>query len=263
MIIVRPEGGLCNRLRVIASALTVARREHQKVVVVWHTWDDMQSLYTDVFNRPNDFVLLQFRMPIGSFSKKIANLFVRLVFSGRWPNVFHVHEEIAFKCYVASSWNRILPSVLSTFNVFEDERSYEWLIPRDVIQRQVKACLPLARHRIGVHIRRTDQVDSKRMSPLHAFYARIDRDLSKDESLTFFLSTDDDDVREYLTSKYPGRVFARKNVMARYSADGVCDGVVDLLLLASTRKIYGSCKSSFSEEAGRIGGVEVEWILGR
>jgi len=112
--------------------------------------------------------------------------------------------------------------------------------------------------RVGVHIRRTDHQKAILHSPTEAFVAAMKK---CSEDTIFILATDSEKEVERLKEEFPGRIVCLAIVNERWSPLGVKNAIVDLLGLASSRKIFGSYGSSFSEIAALYGGVELEVIL--
>ena len=146
------------------------------------------------------------------------------------------------------------------WNNFYENSDYSWLKPQPIITEKM---LPFSDkvksvRCLGLHIRRSDNLQAKIVSPLSLFLEKIDYEIDSDNSTHFFLSTDDEATREYMLKRYGGRIITQKSLGNRYTLRGEVDAVVDLLLLSQTCKLYGSYWSSFSEVAATIGHVPLE-----
>ncbi|KAI0567742.1 hypothetical protein FGB62_1g125 [Gracilaria domingensis] len=135
------------------------------------------------------------------------------------------------------------------------------------------------RRAIGVHIRSRslarDNVDVKTRceytrvgarvtnywrsrSSLKVFVKKMQWAVQRQKSVKFFVASDDVEVVQALREK-----FGRERILyIERGCDDRLEGCVkyamaDLICLATTRKIYGSNWSSFSEAAGRLGGKNV------
>jgi hypothetical protein len=104
-------------------------------------------------------------------------------------------------------------------------------------------------HTIGVHIRRTDNEESIIHSPLNNFIELMENEIIADKKATFFLATDDSAVEKKLIDRFGTRIIVYEKDRSRETVKGVQDALVDLLCLASTKRIIGSYWSSFSEVA--------------
>ncbi|MCR4740279.1 MAG: hypothetical protein K5886_08490 [Lachnospiraceae bacterium] len=107
---------------------------------------------------------------------------------------------------------------------------------------------------IGIHVRRTDNVVSIKNSPDELFYKRMDSELAKDDSVRFFLCTDDESVERNMIKRYgEDRFILYKKVNNRSSKEGLQDALVEMMGLSKCRMIVGSKGSTFSYFANKIG----------
>ncbi|WP_143057548.1 O-fucosyltransferase family protein [Cyclobacterium xiamenense] len=112
---------------------------------------------------------------------------------------------------------------------------------------------------IGIHIRRSDHDIAIAKSPVYLFENKIEEHLNAEEAdFGVFLATDDPALSTYFQEKYPDTVVTYPKTFGRNSREGIMDAVLELYLLAGTKKIYGSYWSSFSGVAKRIYGTELE-----
>lgn len=249
MIRVRPMHGLCNRLRAIASARALARERGDALEVHWDVAYDMNARFSDLFEEPEDFRLVEDGSGAGFFSPANPDY--------RGEAVMHRNHG-AFDAYV----REILSSPVSrdfAFDSFADFHGgdFGWLRPKPEIADEVaslRARLPP--EFIGLHVRRTDNFKSRVYSPLRLFVRAVRRELRRAPALGVFLATDDVRTKRVLRRKFGNRLFTRDDVADRAAPSGVRDAVVDLLLLSRATRIYGSYWSSFSETAARMGGAD-------
>ncbi|MDN3690331.1 hypothetical protein [Cyclobacterium jeungdonense] len=115
-------------------------------------------------------------------------------------------------------------------------------------------------HMIGMHIRKGDHIKAIRNSPKYLFENKIEEYLATNpESFGVFLATDDPGTAKFFEKKYPEVVFTYQKVFGRDSREGMIDAVVELFLLAETKKItVPTGWSSYSGVANRIYGTELE-----
>ena len=112
-------------------------------------------------------------------------------------------------------------------------------------------------NRIGVHVRRTDNKNAIAHSPTSSFIEQMNKELSKDPNVTFFLSTDEPAVEHKLQSEFPGKIVVhKKQSLDRNNPPAIQDAVIDLYSLANCRKLIGSYWSSFSHTASEINEIE-------
>lgn len=260
MIVIRPSSGLCNRLRAIASGIRLARECHEQLRIDWYycpikRWAPALGMaipYSRLFEESGEFMVsnhlrVKYEMPwdrriynpndADVFSEKHGDAFVKWCFEGS-------REEIKrhWTCYN-----------------FHPSSDYSWLRPRKnilgLVEEEARVC---GDNTIGMHIRRTDNGWSIEHSPLDLFTKKIEEEIDRDPTVKIFLATDSPETKQMLVEKYPGRVVTRFNNATRYTLKGEVDGLIDLLLLARTKKVYGSFRSSFSDLASQIGKCPIE-----
>ncbi len=110
---------------------------------------------------------------------------------------------------------------------------------------------------VGIHIRGTDHETAKKLSPVELFIDKMNKEINDDPDVMFFLATDEKDIETRLKTLYGKRIIAYddKNFL-RASTEGLLDGIVDMLCLASCVKIYGSYGSQFSGFAAEYGHIQ-------
>ena len=137
--------------------------------------------------------------------------------------------------------------------------NYSSFLPIDEIQQKVLTIEEKLSQSIGLHIRRTDHEIAKRVSTNDKFI-KVIRDIQAvipDQQ--FFISSDEDDTKQKIGSII-GREQAFYNHISSYNRDdpiSIQEGLLDLYCLSSTKRIYGSMGSTFSQVAANISGKEV------
>lgn len=226
----RVQGGLCNRLRTIASGLKWRNAAGaDELVIHWNLDREMNARFTDFFEVPEGL----------AFRERDHEPFLEhLLFSPRLRKIIR-------------TWHSDYENWLSAAD-------FSWVRLTDEMTNRVAAIRgQLPARCVGVHIRRTDNVESIRRSPIEAFYREMDAAIANGAE-GFFLASDNDLVKQDLRARYGAeKIFTCADVAERSSKNGVRDAVVDLMLLASTTRIIGSCYSSFTDVAAAIGGVEL------
>lgn len=140
------------------------------------------------------------------------------------------------------------------FYCFDPEEYRRVLKPSaDIIGRLDRLKADVGDCKVGLHIRRTDNTTSIEMSPLELFKEKIEREIAADDTVRFYLATDDEQVKAELMQSYPGRIFCLPRKASRDTLEGMKDAMVELLMLAGMRQVYGSHYSSYSEAAAIIG----------
>lgn len=82
---------------------------------------------------------------------------------------------------------------------------------------------------------------------------KMDKELSEDSEVTFFICSDSDSAKKELKSHFGERLIVSKEKGERNNKTGMRGAVVDLFSLSRCHKIIGSYYSSFSEIAAQVG----------
>jgi hypothetical protein len=112
-------------------------------------------------------------------------------------------------------------------------------------------------HVVGVHIRRTDNIEAIKRNSVEDFKSRINQELVYNPETKFYLATDSNEVKKDLIHTYGEKIIKHEASLHRDSLQGMKDSVVDLWCLSSTKYIIGSFHSSFSELASELGEIEL------
>ena len=260
-----PINGLANRLRVIASAIAWADRDPSRSVrVEWQPTGEVGAEWDELFE---PITHPQIRLsPAGRHGPHgrrgdLARLFDRSLRARLTRKLFRAAGDRVGGVLIASAEQAVLRgdtlSLKTCQRLCEDAR-WDLFRPLPHVRARVDEVVAgFPTSAVGVHVRRADNVWSRRHSPLRLFIEAIAREIDRDPAAGFFLATDSEDVREALRHIFGAdRVRTRAAVeLARDSRAGLEDAVVDLWSLSRTRKILGSYWSSFSETAAEIGGV--------
>jgi hypothetical protein len=162
----------------------------------------------------------------------------------------HRSMDVNFSNYIASCWR-----------LYPDHEFYARFTPIKSLQERIDKNSSTFSETFGLHIRRTDHKEAIEMSGLDKFIALIEDKIENNDRSTFFLATDDLDTESALKKKFNGRIITtQKTSFSRNSEEGMQNAVVDLYCLSRTKKIYGSFRSSFSQVAADISGIEVKTV---
>jgi hypothetical protein len=255
MITVMPEGGLCNRLRVVASAWLLAQDCGQPLEVHWLRTPDFNARFDALFERRG----LPFAVHESSALSRPAKALAR---RHEWlarlrgavvlgpaqtePGCFDLATQTARlrgrEVFIRS--NSRLADRPGMFGVF---------VPAGDAAQRLQALRSRAAASVGVHIRRTDNRRAVAVSTLNRFIALMQAEQHAQASTEFFVATDEPAVLGALREavgpavwEYPKRAYARHDPTA------LVDAVVDLYTLAHCRRLIGSHWSSFTDTAAAI-----------
>ncbi len=273
-LIVKPQGGLANRIRVVEAAYNYARISNAQLTIVWEKNFALNADYATCF------------MPVEGARIINADYNGNSVFSKFKRSCLNATEGIGLALFVSKKLTDpdIHPVLVNgepgqTSKAYFDELAqqnkgvfiesclefypnvfhYRLSIQTDI---KKKAYHLLEKHSslIGIHIRRTDNEDSIKRSPLKKFIEEINTHLAATPSVSFYLSTDADDVVEQLKEIFKDKIITGVTVRSRESEEGIVAALTDMCCLSQCRKILGSFKSSFSERAAIIGNIPLQII---
>jgi len=254
-IVLRCQGGFCNRFRAIASAVLWAEDIDARLEIYWPV---------EKGHMPAPLENLIVPASIGRLTY-VRNGYIRA------KQVLSVEDMKA--SIQASSYEIIIQS----YSMFHDdlinltERGLAMLrkiqpVPSLVHMADQKLQDTLAYKAmpagelIGLHIRRTDHVKCIAASPLEAFEELVSKVMASGQGGfkgRFLLATDDSAVKERFHDLFGDAIVSPVVTLGRMTESQQEMGVVDWLLLQGCKKIYASAGSSFSELAAWRAGIEL------
>ena len=263
-----PVGGLANRFRAMASALALAEKTGSKLDFYWFQDWALNAPFDALFQpihiegvaiHPSSPVnLLIYNRP----RKKnlwIPLVFQKLLFRNRLyeKTIYKLRLQTGYftnfvkegRSYIAS-YHAVIP--------YEQRHLQALFKPVAEVQKALDERLQkMSEQYIGVHIRRTDNVDSIQHSPTELFYEQLDAELKLHPQTSIYLATDSEEVKKAFSERYGKNVTFSHQAADRNSISGIREALVEMLLLAHAQKIYGSYGSSYSELAADFGGNEL------
>ena len=258
MITVLPQGGLCNRLRVVASGWLLAQAAGQPMRVLWQRAPDFNARFDALFETS----CLPFAVREGSAMHPAAKALDRA--RGPWarlrgalllgeaetePGVFDLQTVLpqlrGRDVFVHT--NSRLAFAPGMFDVFR---------PAGAAAERAAPLHERLSNSVGVHVRRTDNARAAAVSTLARFVELMQAERAAAPDTAFFVATDEPRVLVELRQavgdgvwEYPKRAYARKDPTA------IVDALVDLTSLAQCRKLIGSHWSSFTDIAAEWHGI--------
>ncbi len=254
MIIVQPLGGLCNRMRVIVGAISLAQMMRKQLTIIWTQDATLNAQFSDLFE-PIPYKMVECQLD-----------------SWRYKALYHWYKD-AKRCMILDDqwistnargkdyeeWrdkierkNLFLQTNLDI--LFEGD--YSLLKPRMSVIKALNS-VKCDHNTIGLHIRRTDNANAVKYSPTSLFFAKVEEELKANPQMKFYLATDDPSEEKAFIEKFGESVLIyRKHSLDRNNPIAIKDALVDLYNLSHCRKIYGSYWSSFSDTAALWSGIE-------
>jgi hypothetical protein len=270
MITFIPLGGLANRYYAIISILSFCLDHNVKLRIMWFKDWGMGADFKSIFEytSKNDHIkivdagwcdYLYDRPRKRNFW--IPALFQRAIFTER------IYEEDVFN--ERFSVDRLREAVelgksiyLVHCNLFyTKDGMFQLLSPTNYIKELIeerKNLLNIDNNMIGIHIRRTDHIDSILNSPLSLFISKIKEEIERNSSVRFYVASDDLGEKVKLKNLFGDRIVSIFEKVSRDNIKGIQDALVELYTLSSMSKIYGSCKSTFSQLAADLSGKQLE-----
>jgi hypothetical protein len=275
IVLVRPHAGLCNRLRVLVSALIFAHAAQRRLLLHWMPGDGCWCRYEDLFEPHPEIFRAKNSAPvlpprIGKELEWLARQMpkklhaAQLAFRHHIPAPFQVLTRIEIEdagFILDPDAFRNYPSIIIFRNVMSFRPT---TLTREeyhaAVSAVLKSLMPVAPVRdklfdlppgtIGVHARRGDHVRSQTISTHEAFLHAIQARLEHAPQANLFVASDDPAFIAKLASAYPGRTITRGPMeLDRHKEAGQQDALADLLMLARCSEIIGSALSSFSDYA--------------
>lgn len=251
-------------MRAIASGVSLARRLDTDYSIVWRVNDELFAKFEDVFaavTEVSDHIVYPGALTYGvgySMPRK-KNLYITALTLRRYGLALDDTsaamrtddevERLVGRCIAAGRDCYIQSGCI--YHHFDEDLYRSLFKPA----ADIEVRLPEAGELTGLHIRRTDNVESIRHSPDEMFIARINEIRRSDPQARFYLATDDSATKEKFKSLFGDIIVTGDFKAERNTVGGIADAVTEMFVLSRCRQIIGSHYSSFSEAAAMLGGV--------
>lgn len=267
MFTIYPNGGLCNRLFALHSAIRLSADIGQPLRAVWITRSDFGCKFEDLFEVPPEVdewrTFSHLRTGRGAQIKEAFDRYLR--WPPLQPTMFPTEiKRLSEADFDFRSLGNKRHSDISSFGLFyRGNAGFYSFQPRAHLRSQIDAVTSqFGPNTVGLHLRRTDHVEAIERSPTERFEAEAQRVVDADPSATFFVASDDMGEVDRLAVRFPGKVLTnRPPSFDRSSLSGMEGAVVDLFCLSRTKRILGSSGSTFSEAAGLLGNIPVSYMV--
>ena len=263
-----PIGGLANRFYAITSAIAFCRDHDITLRVIWFKDKGMGADFHSLF---------ELSETVDKHKVEIvdAKWFHYLYDRPRKKNLWlpWIWQRILFK------WRSYEKDITTTFNLslletaldqknFYLVHCYEFypisdfnilLLRKDIFYevKRIRASFS-GNNVVGIHIRRTDNINSVRKSPLELFIHSMDKEIELDPKVVFFVASDSLCEKQKLKNRYGEHILTYGEVVKRDNEKGIKEALIELYLLSKTDRIYGSASSSFSLLAAKLSGISVK-----
>lgn len=267
-IMIEPCAGLGNRLLALTSAYELSKKLDKELLVIWKREIGCAIAAKDLFEMSVPVAeISEMGMKHGVIEhlrsnqakkkyRESADVFIECdeIADAKTAGGFAAVEEMIAAhdtCYVKSYTN--LCEITA--------ESFSFLKPAlEVLKRGEAVFARIGKNTVGVHIRRTDHVESTSHSPLTAF---VERMKAEPDDTRFYVTTDDAATIQELETYFPKErlIVYEDKVLDRDSKTGIQDALVDMLCLSKCRKILGSYQSTFSLIPSIMGQTELVYCM--
>ena len=287
-----PDGGLCNRMRSIESAIALGESLRTPVVIYWRVnWQIRcrpQELFrieslTEKVSVPVTFRIAgrlnPWRMlwlagcrvgplrPAARWLAKFAAAVGRPFVLAENPE-YRTAEELCKQAFGTTGEAEVRKAAARTRWIFYSGGWYgidrsdfsRWEPVSELERRIAEECRKVGdpAHAVGIHIRRTDNEVAIRESPDELFVERMRQEIARDPDVRFYLATDSPSVKEKFSSLFGRRLTPPRGRLSRNDTEGMEQAVVGLYTLSPRPHLIATWYSTFSRTAAAIGGTELE-----
>ncbi|WP_071515123.1 tetratricopeptide repeat protein [Geitlerinema sp. PCC 9228] len=238
------EGGLCNRLRVLASCLSLGYFWQIPVYMRWlpvkscHCY--FEDIYQPICKTVEADIIHQWLLEEASQTLHITKMTADM----GWLHKQYLQDEVSRFAYdqKCSEFIRSLKLQPNLQNAVDNFIQNNWQHPI-----------------IGLHVRRTDNYKSVLISNDDRFIKTIERYRQQGVE-KFFLATDNGETQAKFKEQFGNRIltYSQEFNPSQLRQTSQQTAAIDLHLLAKTQKIVGSYDSSFSQYAATLGNIPLE-----
>lgn len=258
----KPQAGLCNRMRTISSAIYIASKLSARIDIFWTKDSGCNVKFNELFEPINLNIPIRI-IEYSGFYYRVSckrNLYIPSLLR----RVSGLKEIKNFNCRTSGDIFSLLPKsgkifIQSCHSLCELYDLSKIFKPIDEIQKIINNITNnFTENTIGLHIRRTDNIKSIEHNNIIDFINYIKDEITLDKNVKFYLATDDIKVKSLLEEMFKSNIISYEAPLCRNSIDGMKAAVVDLWCLSKTKKIIGSFYSSYSEIASELSMVELK-----
>ena len=281
VLVINPVGGLANRMRTLAGGIALAKAIGVDFRVIWLKNWELNAAFEDIFRSDRE-MSSKFSYPgmleygILYSIPRLKNLYLTSCTLKRFGVAFADGLETSRRFTEddedGTGLRRMFEDGFSRgkdcflqggTNVYPyDKEMYRSIFQpaseiAEVVATRVSRC---GEHVVGVHIRRTDNLQSIKNSPDEVFIREMERMLSVRPETGFYLATDSDEVKARFGREFGDKVYCSRQTAVRDTLEGIKEAAIEMFTLAGTEEIIGSYFSSFSEAAAMLGNIPLRQL---
>lgn len=265
MITIKPFGGLANRMRALDSCFRLAKKSQRPLHLIWEKNFELNCSIHKLFEIPEGITIEERRIGRKVLALK-KRIYKALRFFGfKIPPGYDFYlfnkdivrlKEQDFDFKEILKYKSIFISTIAHF--YKTQDSFYYFRPVAELQEKIDIInSQYSKRTIGIHIRRTDNANSIKYSPLSSFLNYMEEEIAKNRDTKFFLATDSLEVSKTVFDKFGDQIISHDKDLDRNTEKGIQDALIDMYCLSNCIKIVGSYYSSFSEVAAQINNIEL------
>lgn len=260
-----PIGGLANRFYAITSAIAFCQDYNLKLKVIWFKDKGMGADFHSLFelsedvNKSNiEIIDAKWYHYIYDRPRKknlwLPSLWQQAIFDQILLEKDAYNKEITCSQKLQDKNNSYL---VAFYPICTKEGMLHLLSPKLYIREKIEYYKSLfGENIIGIHIRRTDNVLSINRSPLDLYIKVMNDSIKNESNIKFYVASDSKEEKEKLKTIFRDKVYSLDCISNRNSKEGIVDAIIELYLLSSTKKIYGSFASTYSTLAADLSNIK-------
>lgn len=267
-----PRGGLGERLRAVASMITIARKYTRPMEIIWFESEDFQAPSNRLFTLDPQMRRESITIREAKWTDWLANRYPDK--GNAWlsaPYLVLSNDSILTDKKIKNLQKNAPEQLEQIFRnrrhrlfvetgleVAHERNMYAPLLPNiEVINVRNSRLSSWHNNIVGIHIDRDSSV-SMQDSPIDLFIKRMYEIVVADPSTSFFVTTTSHDERERLQTLYRSRIVAPSSISDGTSVEGLIEIYGDLLALSQTVQILTTPNSAYTDVASTIGHVRSE-----
>jgi hypothetical protein len=256
-----PIGGLCNRMRAMASGVRMSEKLGGTCTIYWAKKPECLAGFEELFQplqSPNMVVRslrpLQMHLAV---SRKKNLYFPGIIRNKKYDTqLIWKKEQLDESVFQQIKGEKIF--ILSGYSLTAHYPLHELFKPLPELNDRIQAISQqFSPNTIGIHIRRGDNQQSIQHHPSSDYFRFMDAELNQCPDALFYLATDSESLKNQMQKRYGKNLLCMEGQLRRDSLQGMKDAVVDLWCLSATSRIIGSYFSSYSDLAAEMGRIKL------
>lgn len=259
-LIVQPQGGLANRLRVLASASVMAKVSKRRLILDWRIDSDMGASWSELFQN-KILSVAEANMPQECINKYgLVSCYSGYDMEGIYKKFSGIPSDGATIVYIYTCHN-FSPDTLA----FDDflhacKAFYLSLNPVEKVKLRIEEKLKefvKQENIVGIHYRswktsveRQKNYNAPPVTSLELLREQVDSKINI--STQVFFASEDLEAKKNFSMGLAKIIFSEERNFERNTLESTQGALVDWFLLTKTAFLVGTYQSSFSDEAALI-----------